>query len=78
VLELLGGALALLAFAKACWNVAEFAISAKKDISTLTGAVSRLEVSLDEGMQKLDKRLLALETKEAIRAYAEHVHEQES
>lgn len=76
VAELLAVAGAMLMFVKACWHVAEFAISAKKDISTLTLTVGKLERSLDDGMTRLETRLLALETKEAIRAHVEHEHQE--
>lgn len=85
VLELLAVCGALWAFVKACWSVAEFAISAKTDIKTLavtvtalTSTVEKLEVSLDNGMIELRTRLLALETKEAIRVATEHIHDMEN
>lgn len=64
------------AFIKMCWNVAEFAISARKDISTLTKSVEKLEKNLNEGMATLAKRLDTLEKKDAVREAIEHVHEE--
>lgn len=77
VVELLAVVGALIAFVKMCWNVAEFAISAKTDIKELTKTVAKLEVNLDTGMARLETRLLSLETKEAIRAHVDHIHEVE-
>lgn len=80
-LTALGGLVTLI---RAFWAVADFAISAKSDIktlattvTTLTETVGKLETSLDNGMIELRTRLLALETKEAIRTATEHIHDME-
>jgi len=64
----------LLAVIKMCWNVAEFAISARKDISTLTETVGKIEKKLDEGMAALQDRVTALERKEEVRHAIEEDH----
>lgn len=54
-------------FLTMCWNVAAFAISAKKDIKDLTESVKRVEKNLESGMSDLQHRVGELEVKEKIR-----------
>lgn len=75
---------ALLAFIKMCWSVAAFAIGAQKNIESLTATVEKLnqtveklEANLDSNIVEMRTRILALETKEAIRTATEHIHDME-
>lgn len=56
-----------LAVIKMFWNAAEFFISAKINLATLTEAVAKIEKKLDEGMHALQDRVVVLERKEEIR-----------
>lgn len=77
VAQFVGAGVGLIAFAKMCWHIAEFAISAKGDIKSLTVTLQKLEKNLDEGMVEIRGRLLTLETKEAIRAATDHLRDME-
>ena len=77
VIQFVGAVAGFTVFLKMCWNVAEFAISAKQDIKALTHTLGRLEQNLDDGMKELRARLLTLETKEAIRTATEHIADME-
>lgn len=50
--------------AKMFWNVAEFAISAKTDIKTLTSTVTKIEEKLEDGIHSLEIRVSTLERHE--------------
>ena len=73
-----GGLSGLVAFVKVCWAVASAAINMQESVKQLTEAVKKLETSLDNGMVEVRTRLLALETKEAIRTATEHIHDMEN
>lgn len=77
VAQVFGAGVGLIAFAKMCWHIAEFAISAKGDIKSLTVTLQKLEKNIDEGMVEIRGRLLALETKEAVRTATEHLKDME-
>ena len=52
---------------KTFWNAAEFFISAKMNLATLTATVAKIEKKLDEGMSTLQERVTLLERKEEVR-----------
>lgn len=56
-----------LAVIKMFWNAAEFFISAKMNLTTLTITVGKIEKKLDDGMTALQDRVTVLERKEDIR-----------
>lgn len=64
-----------LAIVKMFWNAAEFFISAKLNLATLTETVAKIEKKLDEGMSALQERMAILERKEEVRhAIETHDH----